>query len=70
MKKLSICSRCKKPTRTFRIEVAEDEYTVVCDAMPVLQGIFRITDLVTNTIEVADPAPYQYQAHHCGAGEE
>lgn len=65
MKKVSTCSRCKKPTRVFRIEVAEDEYSVVCDAMPTLQGIFKLVDLVTNTVEVCDVAPYQYQAHHC-----
>lgn len=68
-KKTSPCPWCKKPVRLFGIKVAEDLLEIPCDPLPTLQGTFKLVDLVSNVVEVVDPAPYQYQHHQCVESE-
>ncbi|CAB4218065.1 hypothetical protein UFOVP1608_2 [uncultured Caudovirales phage] len=68
MKRLSPCPRCSKSVRifTYIVEGEPNPYEVSCEPFPTLAGIFRLVDLVSNRVELADPSTGQFVAHVCG----
>jgi hypothetical protein len=71
MKRLSTCHRCRKSVRvfTFVVEGEPGGYEVTCEPFPQLGGIFRLVDLISNRVELADPSPSHFSAHTCGEAQ-
>lgn len=69
MKRISPCPKCGKSVRIFQIEVVgEGTFEVTCDPLPVIDGIIKPIDLVSNRAVVYPSAPGQYAQHWCSNG--